>query len=226
MMLLLFDIDGTLLSVDGVGQEAVSRAFSDALGTSVSTDGIAFSGRTDPEILRAVLSHNDLDVSDETVNSVLDAYVRAAQRVIQPADVRILPGVDHLCTSLSKRSGLHLGLVTGNVERVAYHKLQAAGLDHHFPVGAFGSDSRDRSALPPVAIRRASRHAEYAFSPHEVVVIGDTPRDVQCAESAGARSVAVCTGGADRATLAKSNPDVLLDDLRDPAQFTDPTLYE
>lgn len=224
MTLLLFDIDGTLVRVNGAGRSALTQALSALLDRPISTDGISFSGRTDPDILRAVLSHNGHEPSEATLQAALDAYETAAQDAIQPRHVRALPGTRALLDALSRRDDVHLGLVTGNVESVAYHKLNAVGLDTYFSVGAFGSDHADRDALPPLAIRRASQITSHAFSRSRTVVIGDTPRDVQCARAAGVRSIAVCTGGADRDALTNSTPDVLLTDLTDPTQFYDRVL--
>ncbi|MFP4227358.1 MAG: HAD family hydrolase [Salinivenus sp.] len=219
MTLLLFDIDGTLVTVSGAGRAAVAQSLSDLLGFPISTDGISFSGRTDPDILRAVLSHNGHSPSDDTIQSALERYVAAAQEAIQPEHVRSLPGIHTLLDALSARPDIHLALVTGNVEPIAYHKLAAVGLDEYFSVGAFGSDHAERSALPPLALRRARRAMGKPFSRERTVVIGDTCRDVDCAKAAGVRSLAVCTGGSPREALDQSNPDGLLPDLTDVDRF-------
>jgi phosphoglycolate phosphatase-like HAD superfamily hydrolase len=215
MVLLLFDIDGTLVTVNGAGRSALTDALSTLLDTPISTEGISFSGRTDPDILRSVLSHNGHEPSEETLESALNAYVTAAREAIQPQHVQLLPGVQTLLRSLARREDVHLALVTGNVEPIAYHKLDAVGLSEYFSLGAFGSDHADRDALPPLALRRARRNTGHPFARTRTIIIGDTDRDVQCAKAAGVRSVAVCTGGSDRDTLAASGPDVLLADLTD-----------
>ena len=219
MTLLLFDIDGTLVTVNGAGRSALEQALSEVLGRPITTDGVSFSGRTDPDILRAVLSHNGHEPSDDAVQSALSAYVSVARSAIQSAHVRSLPGIRSLLRTLSDRDDVHLALVTGNVEPIAYHKLEAVGLSKHFSTGAFGSDHAERDALPPLAIQRATEATAHSFTREQTVVIGDTDRDVQCAKAAGVRSVAVCTGGSDRETLERSNPDALLSDLRDPSLF-------
>ena len=219
MILLLFDIDGTLVTVNGAGRSAITDSLSSLLDTSISTEGISFSGRTDPDILRSVLSHNGHDPSADTVESALEAYVTAAREAIQPQHVQLLPGVRTLLRTLSRRDDVHLALVTGNVEPIAYHKLDAAGLAEYFSTGAFGSDHAERDALPPLALRRARRDTGHSFSRDRTIIIGDTDRDVQCAKAAGVRSMAVCTGGANRNALADCNPDVLLTDLTDPSHF-------
>ncbi|MFO8098611.1 MAG: HAD hydrolase-like protein [Salinibacter sp.] len=224
MTLLLFDIDGTLVRVNGAGRSAITQSLSDLLGFPISAEGISFSGRTDPDILRSVLSHNGHPPSDDTIQSALDCYVDAAREAIQPEHVRSLPGTRALLDALSSRPDVHLALVTGNVEPIAYHKLAAVGLEEYFSVGAFGSDHAERSALPPIALRRARRHTGHSFSRERTVVIGDTHRDVDCARAAGVRAVAVCTGGAPREALDESNPDAILPDLTDVDQFLEHAL--
>lgn len=219
MTLLLFDIDGTLVTVDDTGRAALTQALSDELGRPITTEGITFSGRTDPDIFRSVLAHNGHEATTEALQAALDAYVAAAQEAIQPSHVRLLPGVGDLLSALADRDDVYLALVTGNVEPIAYHKLAAVGLADYFELGAFGSDHEDRAALPPLAVRRAERLLGRSFPAERVFVIGDTDRDVACARAAGVRSVAVCTGGASRSALVESRPDLLLDDLRDPDQF-------
>jgi phosphoglycolate phosphatase-like HAD superfamily hydrolase len=216
MTLLLFDIDGTLLHVTGGVDRAVAHAVSTVTGQPLSTEGVTFSGRTDPEIFRDVLRASGVADPDPVLDDVIAAYVEAAQQTIRPADVEVLPGIRALLSALSDRSDVFLGLLTGNVEPIAYHKLRGAGLSEVFPVGAFGSDDADRAALPPVAVRRASAQAGRSFAVPDTVIIGDTHHDIRCARAAGSRSVAVCTGRYGRADLEPHAPDLLLEDLRAP----------
>jgi phosphoglycolate phosphatase-like HAD superfamily hydrolase len=108
-----------------------------------------------------------------------------------------------------------LGLVTGNIEEGARIKLLPTGLWPHFRVGAYGSDHMDRRRLPSVATRRAHSLVGYPFAPPEVVVIGDTPHDIDCARAFGAVAIAVTTGPYSRADLVADRPDFLFDDLGD-----------
>ena len=220
MTLLLFDIDGTLVRVNGAGRETIMKALSSLLDHPVTTDGISFSGRTDPDILRSILRHNDLPDRDAHVDAALEAYVEAMTGVLTPEDVEVLPGVHSLLDHLADHPDVHLGLVTGNVEPIAYEKLGAHGLDDYFPVGAFGSDHADRNKLPHIATRRAASHTGHDFHPAEqAVVIGDTPHDIECARAAGARVVGVCTGHYNHAELSPHDPDWLLDTLPAPESF-------
>jgi phosphoglycolate phosphatase-like HAD superfamily hydrolase len=214
-MLLLFDIDGTLLRVTDGTNRAVQHAVSSVTGRPVSTEGVSFSGRTDPEIFRDVLRASGVADPEPVLDEVLSTYVEAAQDAIRPDHVETLPGIPPLLSALSGREDVFLGLLTGNVEPIAYHKLRRVGLADHFGAGAFGSDHADRGRLPPVALRRASSRSGRSFTLRRTVIIGDTQHDIQCARTAGSRAVAVCTGRFARSDLQPHTPDLLFDDLRD-----------
>jgi phosphoglycolate phosphatase-like HAD superfamily hydrolase len=224
MRLLLFDVDGTLLRANGGGETAIEQAVSTVTGKSATTDGISFSGRTDPAIFRDVLRTNGLPIRDDLLNDVLRAYVEAAREAIHPENVSRLPGAKALLTLLARRSDTFLGLVTGNVEPIAFHKLETVGLAEYFSVGAFGSDHADRSRLPPLAAKRAAEIAGHSFSLDQAIVIGDTGRDIECARAAGTRAVAVCTGRPDRSELAAATPDLLLENFENPDALVDQIL--
>lgn len=214
--ILLFDIDGTLLQVtDGV-QEAVLHAISTTAGIDAVTDGVSFSGRTDPEIFRDLLRNSGISEPDSVLPEVLDRYGRTAQDTIQPGSVHPLPGIPTLLSRLRDRESVTLGLVTGNIRRVAYHKLEHAGIAAPFATGAFGSDHADRTELPEIARERIAQHRGHSLSRDNIVIIGDTRHDIHCARAAGMQSVAVCTGRFTRAELAPHNPDLLLETMADP----------
>jgi phosphoglycolate phosphatase-like HAD superfamily hydrolase len=219
MTLLLFDIDGTLLRVNGGVHQAVAEAIERVTGNGLSTDGVSFAGRTDLEIFRDVLVTSGVPNPDGRLHDVIARYAEIAQDTIHADHVEALPGVSPLLSELASRDDVFLGLVTGNVEAIAFHKLRHAGLADYFPVGAFGSDHADRAELPPLALRRASQHVEQPFSAEQTVIIGDTRHDIHCAQAAGIRSVAVCTGRFSRSELAAHTPDVLLNNLSDGRRF-------
>jgi phosphoglycolate phosphatase-like HAD superfamily hydrolase len=213
MLLLLFDIDGTLLSANGAGRTAVQSAISAVTGQSATTEGVPFSGRTDPDIFRDVLTTNGLSSAPDLLNTVMEAYAENARALLGSADVDRLAGTDALLSAIADHPDMHLGLVTGNIESIAYHKLQMAGLANHFSVGAFGSDHRERAKLPGLAVRRATAHTGHSFSMNNTLVIGDTRHDIECARAAGTRSMAVATGRFSRSELASHDPDLLFDNL-------------
>ena len=220
MTLLLFDIDGTLVQVNGTSRTAIAHALSSLTDRPISTDRVSFSGRTDPAIFESVLSRNGLSATDAVLTEIIEGYVEAMRDALTPADVEVLPGVRPLLSRLDEDPAVQLGLVTGNVEPIAYEKLSAHGLADYFPVGAFGSDHADRNQLPDIAIRRAADHTGHTFhAPDRAVIIGDTVHDIECARAAGARAVAVCTGRYDRDELSRHDPDLLLDTLPAPETF-------
>ena len=200
-MLLLFDIDGTLLH--GATQ-AHKDAMNEALRLVHRVDAdrvplrLSAAGRTDPEIARAILLAAGISAEriDDRAADVREECCRAYAHLC-PGDLShtVLPGVTELLDWLSGLDSVMLGLVTGNYEPVARLKLARAGLGQYFPSGqgAFGSDAEDRAALPAIARRRAGR----VGAPNrrdQTVVIGDTPRDIACAQADGLRCLAVATG--------------------------------
>lgn len=199
-MLLLFDIDGTLL----LGATDAHRdALQDALHAIHGIDArqarvVTPAGRTDGDIARTILLDAGVSAEriDERADDVKDeCCLRYAQLCPPDLSRTVLPGVRELLERLSGRDAVNLALLTGNYEPVARLKLERAGIGHYFPggQGAFGSDSEDRAALPAIARRRAGAPG----CPHpreQTLVIGDTPRDIACARADGVRCVAVSTG--------------------------------
>lgn len=200
--LLLFDIDGTLLSG---ATEAHSDAMYEALRIAHSVSpsrakrpSVSPAGRTDPEIARAILLAVGVSAEriDDRADEVRDECCRAYARLC-PADLSafVLPGVPELLAWLAGREDVRLGLLTGNYEPVARLKLARAGIGRYFTAGqgAFGSDAEDRLSLPPIARRRAGTVAR-PYPRERTIVIGDTPRDIACAQADGVRCLAVATG--------------------------------
>ncbi|HIL58448.1 MAG TPA: HAD family hydrolase [Rhodothermales bacterium] len=216
-MLLLFDIDGTLLQSHGVGRRAVEHSLSARFGRPIDTSSVTFSGKTDPQIFREILSDpsiagdlpDDLDVA---VRQACEAYARRMHETWDEATVEALPGAVELVRALHA-DGEPLGLLTGNLEPMAYLKVNRIGLGREFPLGAFGSDHEDRNQLPLVALERARQLGALDLAAEHLVLIGDTPRDVQAAQAVGAKSVAVATGRFSAEELEASRPTVLLETL-------------
>jgi phosphoglycolate phosphatase-like HAD superfamily hydrolase len=200
-VLLLFDIDGTLLAgATDAHRDALHAALRSVHGVDASSvrARIEFAGRTDGEIARALLL--DLGVSAERIDDRADAVRDECCRVFAelcPQDLShtVIAGVDELLAALSALDSVKLGLVTGNFEPVARIKLARAGIGGYFGsgCGAFGSDNEDRAALPAIARRRAGSTGR-PVAREETIVIGDTPRDIACAQADGLRCVAVATG--------------------------------
>jgi phosphoglycolate phosphatase-like HAD superfamily hydrolase len=218
MRLLLFDVDGTLVTARGAGRRALARALEQVFGTAGAIGTYDLRGATDRAIVHDVMTQAGFaaDAVYARLDDCFEAYARAlAGEIGDGSGVVVLPGVAEVIRRLDGHAGAMLGLVTGNIEEGARIKLEPAGLWPYFRTGAFGSDDADRRRLPSLAARRAHALVGYPFRPDEVVVIGDTPRDVECARAFGAMAVAVASGMCSREELAATGPDVLLDSLAD-----------
>jgi phosphoglycolate phosphatase-like HAD superfamily hydrolase len=212
---LLFDIDATLLKTGQAGLRALDRAFERLYGVAKATSGIHPAGKTDPLIIREMVEKSlpGLD-PDPEIPRVAALYVEyLAEEVEASAGFHVMPGVPELLEALSRIAGIALGLATGNLKEGAYIKLGRAGLGSYFPFGGFGSDSENRTEVVLAAIRRARDHLRREIPPEAVYVIGDTPRDIVHGREAGARTVAVATGGSDVRELALFGPDHLFEDF-------------
>jgi phosphoglycolate phosphatase-like HAD superfamily hydrolase len=200
-VLLLFDIDGTLLAG---ATEAHREALLAALVTVHGVDPRALhtdlppAGRTDGEIARALLLGAGVSARriDERADDVRAECCRLYGH-LATADLShtVLPGIPELLAALSEHDNAQLALLTGNYEPVARIKLRRAGIADYFPAGqgAFGSDSEDRTSLVPIARRRAGT-AAHPHPREDTAVIGDTPRDIACARADGVRCAIVATG--------------------------------
>jgi phosphoglycolate phosphatase-like HAD superfamily hydrolase len=218
--LILWDIDGTLTRG---GRHAV-EVFHQTLRTSfgLTADPVRFntSGMTDSQIALQLLASAEVAEADALakLDAFRDLYAgeleKTKDRLV--GDLVMLPGVPETLAALA--DGGHLqSLLTGNYEPTARIKLACVGVDHFldFTIGAFGSDHRDRNCLVPVALEKLRRLRGETLQPEQVVVVGDTPRDVACARAGGARAIAVATGSYGLDDLRKHEPDGLLESLSD-----------
>ena len=215
MKLLLFDIDGTLVHSGGQAKPVFAAAMQEVYGTAGEIDGYDFSGKLDPRIVVDLLA--GAGVERETIDGRLDAlrenYLARLERSLEPARMRVMPGIRELLPALAGRDDLVLGLLTGNWRGGARIKLGRVGLWDYFPFGSFGDDGLDRRELPPVALDRAHRHSGYAFAPEEAVIVGDSLLDVDCARAHGIPCLAVATGWTEASTLASAGADWVVRDL-------------
>jgi len=213
--LLLFDIDGTLLIGHGAGARAMTRAGKAICGEAFSLDGVVISGGLDPLIFAEAARNMGIAEPAALHDHFRERYLQELQaELVQAArKPEALPGVSVLLDALTGRDDLVLGLLTGNYGRAVPIKLSAVGLRHErFALGAFGDDAESRRGLVPVARGRAPR----ATPPADTIIIGDTPRDVDCALANGCVCVAVATGIHDAGELKQAGAHRVLDDLRDP----------
>ena len=215
--LVLFDIDGTLLSAGRAARESVLMALGEVYGwESGNGQTHDFSGKTDPQIVRELVEE---DVGRERCEALLEKalarYLEEFARLLTPEAVVTKPGVTKLVARLAAEPRVTLGLLTGNLERGARMKLEPPGLNPYFPFGAFGSDSADRYCLPAIALGRARLRSGRTHSGKSIVIVGDSVHDVLCGRPLGVRAVAVATGPTPAARLAESRPDALLESFAD-----------
>jgi phosphoglycolate phosphatase-like HAD superfamily hydrolase len=214
--LLLFDIDGTLLTARGVPKKAMATVLSRRylkFRYDVSYD---FSGRTDPQIIEHLLQYDNRDFSDDLIKEILEEFcIELEKEFYDGQKPEIHPGVQVLIPQMRKKEHVFLGLVTGNVSEGARIKLEAAEMHHYFPIGGFGDDSKDRNELPPIAQKRAESHYNKIFEPENIWIIGDSVHDIKCAQINGLRCLAVSTGYTSKEDLEAVYPEYLENDLSD-----------
>lgn len=217
MKLVLFDIDGTLLSGQGAGARAMERAGRGLHGSAFSLEGIDFGGALDPWIYGQAVARAVASAAEHAHHRFHEAYLieLATELAGEGVPPRILPGVAQALERLAGYAAVTLGLVTGNYTRAAAMKLRAVGIDpDQFSIGAFGDDAPTRPELVQLALARWAASGAPA-RPDAAIVIGDTPRDIDCAQRNGCRCVAVATGRHSAEALAAAGADLVLRDLTD-----------
>jgi phosphoglycolate phosphatase-like HAD superfamily hydrolase len=222
--LLLFDIDGTLLDTGGAGAGALLDAAESVFGVRrEDLPPLDLAGATDGGVIRKLFEDAKHEFGEEKAEAFRDCYlVRLQERLRHPGFAGcLLGGVAPLLSRLGQSNGFAIGLLTGNLRRGAAYKLDRFGIAHHFADGGFGDDGEHRNDLGPIAVRRMEARTGRTFPPAQVIVLGDTPKDIACAHAMGARCLAVATGKFDRASLTPFEPWMLLDDLTDEDRVVD-----
>ena len=211
-----FDIDGTLMT-GGPAKNAFCGAMIDTFGTVGNVEEVSFGGKTDPQIARELLVGIDysVDLIEERFPSLWHSYTERLADELTQCPMQVLPGVHELLNILKRMDDIGVGLLTGNIARGAQLKLDSAGLTEHFVLGSYGSDHEEREHLSRIALQRARDMWNPALCPENTVVIGDTPRDVDCGLAIGARTLAVATGSFSSSQLAKTGADRVVIDLTD-----------
>lgn len=224
MKLILFDIDGTLLLSKGAGMRAMERAGKSVFGDHFTFEGITPAGGLDPMLVAQAAANHGIDDAHDHQDRFLGHYREALEDElrINAHRLQVMPGIMPLLEELRSRQDLILGLLTGNFAVTAKVKLNAAQIPWDwFRLGAFGDDGPYREDLPPVAIQRCADTTGHQINPEHVIIIGDTPRDIDCARANGCISLAVATGPYDTDQLASHGPDILVADLADPSPLMD-----
>src|SRR6266536_3651368 len=219
--LVLWDIDGTLISAGSLTRRAFDLAIASAVGREPGEHGVSFGGKTDPQIALEILTA--LAVSAEEARGQLPAVMQALEREMVAAaavlrrEGAVLPGVRPILERLGWLPGIMQTVLTGNVEANARLKVGAFGLDEFLDldVGVYGSDGEDRTTFVPLALRKVESLRGARVSPSAVWVVGDTARDLACARAGWARCLLVATGLVGYEELAPLGADALLQDLSD-----------
>jgi phosphoglycolate phosphatase len=222
-MLILMDIDATMIKTQGAGLKAMVQAGREVVGEGFSAEGVDFAGRLDPLIIADMLRGAGADPTPAIMGQVRARYAEALARHLTPGAGTILPGVAALLADLSRRSlagELALGVLTGNFEETGCLKLRACGIDpDQFQVRVWGDDSPHdppaRDHLPPVGFRRYESRFGRTIDPGQVTIVGDTPHDIACARAHGCRSLGVATGQFTTRALADSGADRAVETLAD-----------
>jgi len=192
---ILFDVDGTLLTSGGAGRRAMISAFAAVAGDGSACDGFSMAGMTDRAIIRLGLQAIGSPAADVTIDAILADYLRRLPASVSDvAQVVACHGVMQALAALRGLPHFAIGLGTGNVERGARIKLAAIDLNDHFSFGGFGCDAEDRAALIAVGAARGALKLGRRVEQCRVVIVGDTPKDVAAAHANGAQCVAVATG--------------------------------
>jgi phosphoglycolate phosphatase len=216
MRICLFDIDGTLISSGGAGKAALEMALASAFGIHQLIERLQLSGRTDRAITRDIFHMHGLEDTPANWDRMTLGYLQHLPVSLSRSTGRVLPGILELLGLLQQRGDVLLGLLTGNTRNGARVKLGYFGLDGFFTFGGYGDEHLDRDDVAREALTAAQRRHGERMALDRVWVIGDTPLDIRCARSIGARVAAVATGWHGIEELATHEPDLLLQDLSDP----------
>lgn len=214
----LFDIDGTILNVDGkVAFDIFVDVIGEVFSVDISENLPSFHGKTDLHILDDIFSQHNIPNGVEKVEQLWNRLYEEFSISLRDDNINLLPGVKKLIDAFDKNDDYLLGLVTGNFKANAYLKLKMKSLDGYFGFGAFGCDHPDRDRLPEIALKRAKskRLVSEDFDNRNAIIIGDTFRDIQCAKRNGMPSMAVATGKSSLEELSAYEPEFAFKDLSD-----------
>ena len=212
MRLILFDIDGTLIDSGGAGVRSLDLALKELFSIDNGFQGISMAGKTDTQIIKEGLIKHGMS-ADGNVGRIIKAYLVHLTEEITNNGKHVKPGIYAVLDKLKQRREPGVGLLTGNLERGARIKLEPFGLNKYFSTGAFGSDDEDRNNLLPIAVNRFEELFKIKIELDGCVIVGDTPRDVECANIYGAMCIGVATGPYSAADLIKAGADYVFEDL-------------
>ncbi|AKT39241.1 HAD family hydrolase [Chondromyces crocatus] len=209
---LLFDIDGTLISSGGAGRRSFEQAVFRVIDRRDVCD-FSFAGMTDRAIARTALLNAGHEPSDEVIDRLVSTYITLLAEELPYSDCRVHPGIAEALEATANRPGVAIGLGTGNVLPGARLKLGRVGLFHRFSFGGYGCDHEVRHELLRIGASRGAAALGAPVDACRVVVIGDTPKDVAAAQAIGADCIAVATGQYGLDALVACNPTQAFQDL-------------
>lgn len=215
--LLLWDVDGTILSNRGIGKMGMNAAFEEVFGVSGAFDGIETAGGLDLHFFRRAFDKTG--VSEDRLDEVLEVYYRKLRELLEVRPSRLMDNIVEILDETQRRPHLYNAVGTGNLEPAGRIKLDEFGLNGYFPVGGFCDEACERYQMLQKGIEKAERHYGVTFAPDRVIVIGDTTKDINAARQLGARVIAVATGGHSYEELEAAQPDLLLENLTDSERF-------
>lgn len=214
---ILLDIDGTLLTVDRTFNRPLIRSMLDELSINYpNMEKEGFSGRTDHDILTSFLVNHDFD--EDLYQKLKALYLEKTATEMNSDHVLRHSHIDETI-SFFDEIGAYIGLLTGNYPSAAKAKLRVADIHYDFKFGAFGEFDTDRNQLPIIALAEVEKRLGIKPDPNKFIIIGDTPRDVECANYAGMKSVAVTTGRFNEKELQEYNPSMVISDLSNPEKW-------
>jgi phosphoglycolate phosphatase-like HAD superfamily hydrolase len=217
--LALFDIDGTLVSSNGIAKKVFTEALEITFGRVTTAHKHDFAGRTDMQIYHEIAAASGIDESESEsrIGSFFDTFRKLLADRLHVGHMTVYPGVKSVLEGLRKNPSCTLGLLTGNTAPTAEIKLSIVDLWRYFQFGAFGGERRRRDELPELAVERAQQLTGLRFTNKEIVIIGDTPHDIACGRHLGVKTVAVATGTFGMDALSEHCPDHLFKDFSEAA---------
>ena len=217
--LFLWDIDGTLITVGGAGERALVHAIKDQFGIDGDLNGIDYAGRTDRMISHMLHDFYKVERTETSQQEFLNSYIHHLENEMKYTRMRVIDGILEVLNAIESREDFHQGLLTGNLAKGGRIKLEHFDLWKYFPFGVFSDLALERNDLAGFALSEAKKATGLDFDPERTYVIGDTPHDIICGQSIGAKTVAISTGRFSVEQLNEYRPDYAFETWTTPDAF-------